>query len=161
MVLSEVSNLETGVRFPLAAPLFTMSIKKSRQLGENYSSASNKLRRKIMFSLIQECNKNRCHRCGKPMTESDFSIDHKKAWQNSANPKDLFWSMKNISFSHLRCNVGAAKMIPRTKGARMRSYIEDDEAFLIQKKRAKGATLRSLAEQHCVSHRTIGRVLKR
>jgi hypothetical protein len=77
---------------------------KSDFLGENASTAAHKLRRSILFLLVQQTNRDVCFRCGKKIrTVVDFSIDHKKPWLYVS--KKLFWDLKNIAFSHKKCNT--------------------------------------------------------
>lgn len=84
--------------------------KKNKQLGMPLGTASARLRKKILFSLIKECGKNVCYQCGKPIeTEEELSIEHKIPWLDSNNPKELFFSIDNIAFSHLRCNCAARR----------------------------------------------------
>jgi hypothetical protein len=83
--------------------------KKHAQLGMNHGTAQNRLVKDILFSLVIECDKNKCHHCGKPMERQDFSIEHKTPWLDSENPLKLFFDLENISFSHLSCNIGAAR----------------------------------------------------
>lgn len=86
-----------------------MSKKKSEQLGMNFSTAQHQLRKNVMFALMIRCGLNNCHQCGKKIeTPKDLSIEHKIPWLDSENPKDLFWDLNNLAFSHLTCNVRAA-----------------------------------------------------
>lgn len=39
----------------------------------------------------------------------ELSIEHKTPWLDSEDPKALFFDLNNIAFSHLSCNVSAAK----------------------------------------------------
>lgn len=78
---------------------------KSKQLGMSLGKASGILRKKIMFWLVCETGRNKCHRCGKPMIEQDISIEHKIDWQYSGKELELFLDLDNISFSHKSCNV--------------------------------------------------------
>jgi 5-methylcytosine-specific restriction endonuclease McrA len=77
---------------------------KSKQLGMSLGKASGILRKKIMFWLVCENKRNKCHRCGLPMTENDITIEHKIDWQYSDKPLELFLDLDNISFSHKKCN---------------------------------------------------------
>lgn len=80
---------------------------KSAQLGLNFSTATQRLRKLIMWSLIQETGKDVCFRCGERIEDADdLSIEHKAPWQSAPDPKASFFSLDNIAFSHLRCNVG-------------------------------------------------------
>ena len=77
---------------------------KSTQLGMNFSTAQNKLRKNIMFLLVQKCQMDNCFKCGSRITSTEeLSIEHKNPWLN-VDP-ELFWELDNIAFSHLTCNV--------------------------------------------------------
>ena len=83
--------------------------KKKEQLGMNHSTASARLLKDILWKLILETGKNICFQCKKEMCRNTFSIEHKIPWLDSENPKELFFDIENISFSHLTCNIKAAR----------------------------------------------------
>lgn len=84
--------------------------KKSKQLGMPLGTATAKLRKSILFQLLKESGKNICYQCGNIISsEEELSIEHKIPWLDSSDPKKLFFSLENIAFSHLRCNIGAAR----------------------------------------------------
>lgn len=86
-----------------------MSKHKSELLGENFSTATAKLRKSILFDLVVRLELDKCYRCTLKITSIDqFSIEHIKSWQMSDDPVGLFYSLDNIAFSHLNCNIGAA-----------------------------------------------------
>lgn len=75
-------------------------------LGVNAGSARNTLFKKILFSLIQELHRDNCYRCSKKIQSfEELSIDHKIDWIGSSDPKNLYFDISNIAFSHERCNV--------------------------------------------------------
>lgn len=83
-------------------------------LGIPFGTAMNQLRKNIMFDMMKQLNKDICFRCGEKIeTVKDFSIEHKKAWQQDRNPKESFYDLNNITFSHLKCNIGAGKKMER------------------------------------------------
>lgn len=91
--------------------------KKKRQLGMAQGTASNRLKKSIMFALVVETGKDICFQCLKQIThEHELSIEHKVPWLDSEDPKDLFFDLNNIAFSHLRCNISASRKYPRTHG---------------------------------------------
>lgn len=90
--------------------------KKSQQLGMPHGTANHRLRKKVLFNLINRLGLNTCHRCGESMTENDFSIDHIEDWLDSEDPQGKFFDVENITFSHLGCNVGARKSKGWTHG---------------------------------------------
>lgn len=68
-----------------------------------HGTATNKLKKALLFSLVQKCKEDLCYRCGQTIeTVEELSIEHKKAWENVSI--DLFWELDNIAFSHLKCN---------------------------------------------------------
>lgn len=84
--------------------------KKSEQLGMPFGTASNRLRKSIMFQLVQEANKDICFQCKEKITDIDnFSIEHITPWLDSDDPTNNFFNLKNIAFSHTKCNVAAAR----------------------------------------------------
>lgn len=87
---------------------------KNKLLGEPYGTASNKLRKAILFQLLQETGKDTCFQCGNKIENiTDLSIEHKAPWMSAKNPVEAFFDLDNIAFSHLKCNVAYAnKKIP-------------------------------------------------
>lgn len=84
--------------------------KKSRQLGMPHGTASGKLRKQIMFHLMQKCGMDTCHQCGKKIESIDtLSIEHKTPWLDSEDPVGLFFDTDNIAFSHHHCNCASAR----------------------------------------------------
>lgn len=82
--------------------------KKSGQLGMPFGTANNKLRKMLLFKLARELNYDVCYRCSLPIEEiGNFTIEHKSAWLD-VDP-ELFWDLDNIAFSHMACNIGAAR----------------------------------------------------
>ena len=79
-------------------------VKDSELLGINVSTASNKLVKDLLFNFIVETNKDECFRCGLVLTRDNFSIEHKESWRLSTKPKETFFDLNNIAFSHLKCN---------------------------------------------------------
>ena len=77
--------------------------RKADILGMPYGTAGNRLRKLIMFYLLQRHGENVCFKCEKPIeTVEELSIEHIRPWQLGG--AHLFWDMENIAFSHLRCN---------------------------------------------------------
>ena len=75
----------------------------AEQLGMPHGTATNKLRKIILFSLLQKSKEDVCIRCGKIIQGvEDLSIEHIKPWEGVS--ADLFWDLGNISFSHVGCN---------------------------------------------------------
>lgn len=82
---------------------------KNAALGESYGAASNRLRKQVMFKLIQQLGLEHCFRCeGIIESAESLSLEHKDAWLSAEDPKSSFFDLDNIAFSHLSCNSGAA-----------------------------------------------------
>lgn len=84
--------------------------KKTQQLGMPIGTASNRLRKNILYEFIVRLNLDVCFQCGKKIENvDDLSIEHKIPWLDSVNPKEKFFDIDNITFSHLKCNASAAR----------------------------------------------------
>ena len=82
----------------------------------NPSTASGRLVKDILWSLLVETNKHLCCKCNKEMTRETYSIEHITPWLDSDDPVGLYFSLENISFSHLSCNISDARRPkPRSK----------------------------------------------
>lgn len=91
-------------------------MKKQNQLGMNPSTASARLVKDILYKLVVDTGQNNCHHCGSDMSRDTFSIEHKTPWLDSEDPLGLYFDLENISFSHLKCNVGARRTKPTECG---------------------------------------------
>ena len=84
--------------------------KKLIQLGMPHGTAVHKLRKSVIFMLLKKLNANFCHQCSAEIeSEDELSIEHKTPWLDSDNPVKNFFDLDNIAFSHLSCNVAAAR----------------------------------------------------
>lgn len=84
--------------------------KKTVQLGMPQGTASNRLRKEIIFSFLKRLGENFCYQCGSEIkTVKELSIEHKIPWLDSEDPKELFFNLENVAFSHLSCNCSAAR----------------------------------------------------
>ncbi len=80
-----------------------------KQLGMDLGTAQHRLRKKVMFSLVEASYGTKCFRCGQGLTADDFTLDHRTAWRNSSNASDKFWDLGNIEWSHSVCNTQASR----------------------------------------------------
>lgn len=95
--------------------------KKTIQLGMPYGTASNKLKKNLMFFFAKKCGFDNCYQCGSKIESVDeLSVEHKVPWLDSENPIDLFFDVENIAFSHLKCNIGAGRFTEHSQ-----KHIED------------------------------------
>jgi len=77
--------------------------RKRLQLGLPIGTASHRLRKRVLFHLVQETGRDTCYRCGlQIVTPEDLVIDHKVAWLDRS--AHMFWDLDNIVFSHAQCN---------------------------------------------------------
>ena len=82
---------------------------KTEALGMPIGTASNRLRKLILFSFVCRLKLDNCYRCNKKiLSVDDLSIEHKKPWMQANKPIATFFDLDNIAFSHLSCNVAAA-----------------------------------------------------
>jgi HNH endonuclease len=113
------------------------SRRKSALLGMPHGTAANRLRKMILFHLLERHGENLCFGCGERIeTVDELSIDHKQPWEGIS--VELFWLMENIAFSHRRCNVTHRK---RGGGAKRRKVGPEGTAWC---RRCK--TFRSVAD---------------
>lgn len=78
--------------------------RKSAFLGMPYGTANARLRKMILFHLLQKHGENICFNCSEKIdSAAELSIEHKQPWEGIS--LELFWSLDNIAFSHLRCNL--------------------------------------------------------
>jgi len=90
--------------------------KRAIQLGMPFGTANGRLRKSLLFLLVMIANLDKCFRCGKGIKdEKDLSIEHKMPWLDSENPKELFFDLDNISFSHISCNSACARQPDKGK----------------------------------------------
>jgi hypothetical protein len=79
--------------------------RKQEQLGMPLGTAAARLRKLVMFRLVQRLGEDICYRCGRKMeTVKELSIEHMEPWFNVDT--NLFWDLNNVAFSHLSCNAG-------------------------------------------------------
>lgn len=84
--------------------------KKEKQLGMKLGTANSRMRKALLFQLAKKCNMHFCYQCGAEIEHiEEFSIEHKEPWLDSHNPIALYFDIDNIAFSHLFCNIGAAR----------------------------------------------------
>lgn len=77
--------------------------KKSKTLGMPHGTATNRLRKMLLFNQLQKHKENICIRCDKNIESvEELSIDHIKPWEGIS--AELFWDLSNVLFSHARCN---------------------------------------------------------
>lgn len=79
-----------------------------------FGTANGKLRKMLLFRFAQLLSQDRCYRCKLAIDNiDDFTIEHKDAWMRASDPKEAFFDLNNIAFSHVKCNIRAAVRLPR------------------------------------------------
>lgn len=88
-------------------------------------TAANRLRKQVMFSLLQRLGENTCYRCGQSIDHvEDLSMDHKNPW---IDDHDAFWDLNNIAFSHFLCNsLASDRRRPENKSGQERRKVGPD-----------------------------------
>ena len=70
--------------------------RKSAFLGMPHGTAANRLRKMILFHLLEKRGENICFNCAKRInTAAELSIEHKQPWEGVS--LELYWSMDNIA----------------------------------------------------------------
>ena len=76
---------------------------KHETLGMPHGTATGRLRKLILFDLLQRHKENICVRCRKIIeTPYELSIEHLHPWEGIS--AELFWDLNNIAFAHMACN---------------------------------------------------------
>tara|TARA_R100000781_G_scaffold114791_1_gene86955 strand:- start:842 stop:1246 length:405 start_codon:yes stop_codon:yes gene_type:complete len=84
--------------------------KKKEQLGLDPGTASHRLKKSVLFSFAKKLGLNWCYQCGAEIKDIDrFTLEHKTPWLDSGTPKELFFDLDNIAFSHASCNYAASR----------------------------------------------------
>lgn len=71
--------------------------------------ANFRLWKKAVWGLLESLGMSDCFRCGSPMSEQTYSLDHRLVWRGVS--ADLFWDAENIGWSHHACNLEAARKV--------------------------------------------------
>jgi len=125
--------------------------KKADQLGMPHGTASNRLRKQVLFSLIKRLDEHYCYQCGAEITSvEELSMEHKTPWLD--NSPDLFWDLNNIAFSHPSCNYGAARKIkaihPSTSTYRNGCRCDGCKRITSDTRKARRIELKEQHEEH-------------
>ena len=109
--------------------MLTDMSKKNKQLNMNYSTASNRLVKDILFSFVHMLGM-KCYRCHGDLTRETISIEHKEPWLDSEDPVKLFFDLRNIWFSHKMCNLAAARKPRKGRGQSIESLRKKKSAYM-------------------------------
>ncbi len=78
--------------------------KAESQLRMNPRTASHRLNRNIVISLLAETNRDKCLRCSCLLNHDTWSVEHLEEWLDSPNPVESFFRLDNIGFVCKTCN---------------------------------------------------------
>lgn len=118
------------------SPKCKQAQRKNDILGMSYGKANGILRKSIMFDMAKALARDVCYRCGENIFKiEDFSIEHKTGWQSSENPKEYFFDLHNIAFSHYLCNVKAASKPTKLNSDEARRISDLNSQIKTQKNR--------------------------
>ena len=82
----------------------------AKKLGKSFGAAGTELKKHLLFHFAKKLGMDVCYRCGEKIVDiAKFSVEHKKGWRFAENPKETFFDLDNIAFSHLSCNSRAKK----------------------------------------------------
>ncbi len=102
--------------------------KKSDFLGMSHSKAAHKLRKLVLFQLVQQSKRDACFRCGQKICSVDeLSIEHKEPWEGRS--VELFWDLANIAFSHMKCNRPHSHVYNELSGIKQRKVGPEGTAW--------------------------------
>ena len=114
---------------------------KSKQLGMNPGTASNRLSRQLLYELGDRLDMQWCYHCAaKIESYTDMSIEHKVPWLHSEDPVGLYFDMDNIAFSHKSCNYKASRPRPAKPCPSLTAYRKGcrcDECKALKKENQK------------------------
>tara|TARA_R110000822_G_C14878455_1_gene446181 strand:+ start:124 stop:504 length:381 start_codon:yes stop_codon:yes gene_type:complete len=83
---------------------------KKDQLGMDPGTASNRLKKELMYHFSVKLGMNWCFQCAAKIESSkEMSVEHKTPWLHSEDPVGLFFDIENIAFSHHSCNSRASR----------------------------------------------------
>lgn len=100
----------------------------STQLGMPRGTASNRLRKMVLFDVLKRHKENVCVRCKNEIgSVEELSIEHIKPWEHEDTA--LFWDLTNIAFSHLSCNCAAARRTHSGKPSSLRIKPPDGNSW--------------------------------
>lgn len=146
-----------------------MSNKKAQQLGMPIGTASARLRKRIIFSLLKRLDETSCFKCGEEILKpDDLSIEHKLPWLD--RDVSRFWDLDNVAFSHKGCNrphrpnhfgnnpaSAARALVSRRAKAKFSS---PEEAAYIRRMSERGFSCRDIGWLLNMDHESVSRRIR-
>lgn len=120
--------------------------KEDEELGMSIATASNRLRKRLLFELVKKLGQNFCYRCSAEIeTAEELTVDHMQEWRG-VDPK-LFWDLDNCAWAHPGCNSAASRKptqhVPTVEGTAWCWSCKDfrpTEEFYVNRRRWNGLT---------------------
>lgn len=138
---------------------------KYKLLGEPHGTAVAKLKKAILFQLIQETGKDVCYRCYEKIEHvNDLSIEHKESWQYSSNPREFFYDLNNISFSHVKCNRPINTNVPHYGSRGENCYyskLSKNDVGEIRNLLESGYTAVEISKKYNINKTAIGKIKRK
>lgn len=94
-----MQDQRSGLRYKISS-----SERQHQQLGLNTRTASHKLNKMILVSLLYETGRCTCLRCNTPLATDNVSIEHVEEWLDASDPVERFFNLDNIEFVCKSCN---------------------------------------------------------
>ncbi len=142
-----INGLDKERRFKMS------NAEKTKLLGMPHGTASNKLRKMLLFRFAGALGWLGCYRCDQGTIKSidDFSIEHKEPWMSAEDPVKAFFDLDNIAFSHLSCNAGVANR-DKTHCPKGHGYTDDNTYVLPNGGRECRVCKRDRIERFHIAH---------
>lgn len=108
-----------------------MNQKFMSTFGVSNSAMRNRLRAKIIYSFFVMRDGDKCFRCGEPVDQKDYSIDHGESFWDADDPLESFYNVSKCFLSHFTCNTKHGTQEARKRKERVdRKRKQLKDAFL-------------------------------
>lgn len=79
--------------------------KQQMLLGDTFNACRGQLMKMIIFDLVKAVKLDTCYKCGEKIESAgELSVEHTESWMDAENPREVFFDLEKIAFSHLSCN---------------------------------------------------------
>jgi hypothetical protein len=137
--------------------------RKAETLGMPYGTASNRLRKMLLFKLLVHVGAHNCFVCGDEIGSVDeLSIEHIEPWEGRPDGAEKFWDLDNIAFSHTKCNRPHTQTGGRNKrqGPEGTSWCPECQEYLSIDLFSKDSSRWDGCEVICKEHKAIKNKLR-